>query len=377
MAAVALAVSAAALAVALVRGPSAATGSEQAPGSEALAVAATSSSETGPAAEETPAGGEADSSGASAARGSPTAEAVYEATAGGVVEVSATGVSGDGATPFDPGGGEATGTGFVIDDEGHVVTNDHVVSGASSVSVSFPDGTQASARMVAADRSSDLALLQVDAPASELEPLALGSSGDLVVGQDVYALGTPYGLEGTFTAGIVSALDRTIQAPNGYTIDGAIQTDAAINSGNSGGPLLDAGGRVIGVTAQIESSNGGNVGIGYAIPIDLVKRVVSQLERGGAVAYAYLGVSVEPATVGDGHGAAIAEVRPGSPADEAGLRAGDVVTSADGDPVDSPEDITSAVGARQPGDELELTIVRDGSEQTITVTLGRRPDGTA
>jgi putative serine protease PepD len=295
-----------------------------------------------------------------------TAASVYRTAAAGVVEIGA-----GGAGAFGDGGG-ALGTGFVIDDEGHVVTNEHVISGAAAIVVTFADGSEASAELVGTDPSTDIALLKVDVPAAELEPLELGSSGGLVVGQEVYAIGNPYGLERTLTAGIVSALDRQIQAPNGYTISGAIQTDAAINSGNSGGPLLDEGGRVVGVTAQIESQTGGNVGIGYAIPIDLVKSVVEELQSSGSVAHGYLGVTVEPAP-DSGDGASIVEVHPGTPAEDAGLEPGDRVVAADGQPIDSPEELTGLIGSKEPGDEVELELVRDGETETITVTLGERP----
>jgi putative serine protease PepD len=288
------------------------------------------------------------------------AESVYRRAAAGVVEIGAGGARG------------ALGTGFVVDDEGHIVTNQHVVSGAAEITVAFADGTEVSAEVNGTDPSTDIALLEVDVPASELEPLELGRSGSLTVGQDVYAIGNPYGLERTLTAGIVSAVDRRIQAPNGYTISGAIQTDAAINSGNSGGPLLDEQGRVVGVTAQIESQTGGNVGIGYAVPIDLVKSVVEQLQASGSVEHAYLGVTVEPAP-GSSTGASIVEVRPGTPAEEAGLEAGDRVVSIDGEPIDSPEELTGLIGSRKPGDRLELEVERDGETRTVTVTLGERP----
>jgi putative serine protease PepD len=294
------------------------------------------------------------------------AESVYSDAAAGVVEIGA-----GGAGAFEGEGG-ATGTGFVVDDDGHVVTNEHVVSGATAITVTFADGAEVSAELVGTDPSTDIALLKVDVAAAELEPLELGSSGGLTVGQEVFAIGNPYGLERTLTAGIVSALDRQIQAPNGYTISGAIQTDAAINSGNSGGPLLDDQARVVGVTAQIESQTGGNVGIGYAIPIDLVKSVVEQLQSSGSVEHAYLGVTVEPAA-GSSAGATIVEVHAGTPAEDAGLEPGDRVVSADGQPIDSPEELTGLIGSKAPGDELELELVRDGETRTITVTLGERP----
>lgn len=360
-------------------------------GSGGSTVASTSASrsqatalQTSPAAQTEP------SSGATTQAPSSTAAEVYQKAAAGVVEVNAAGVGESSGSPFGgPDGGEsqALGTGFVIDAQGRIVTNEHVVGGASSVSVTFADGTQVSADVVGTDPSADIALLQVDASAVALSPLELGSSAGLEVGQDVYALGNPYGLDRSLTAGIISALDRQIQAPNGYTISGAIQTDAAINSGNSGGPLLDADGKVIGVTAQIETSTGGNVGIGYAIPIDLVEKVVGQLESGGSVRYAYLGVSIEPLTtaladslgVEGGQGAYVAEVQPGSPAEAAGLKGGangtgDVIVAVDGQQVDSPESLTAIISQKAPGDRVELEIVRNGQTQTVTATLGERPD---
>ena len=350
----AVALGAAALAVALTRGD-ADEPAEATPAAQTTAVDVAQPSE-----------GEGGGGGAGEA-----AERVYRTAAAGVVEISA---GGAGAGAFGDESG-ALGTGFVVDEEGHIVTNEHVVSGAASITVTFADGSDGSAELVGTDPSTDIALLKVDVPAAELEPLELGSSSSLTIGQDVYAIGNPYGLERTLTAGIVSALDREIQAPNGYTISGAIQTDAAINSGNSGGPLLDEQGLVVGVTAQIESQTGGNVGIGYAIPIDLVKGVVGQLQSSGTVTYAYLGVTIEPAPDSSG-GATIVEVRPGTPAEEAGLEPGDRVVSADGEQIDSPEELTGLIGSKAPGDQLELELVRDGETETVTVTLGERPDET-
>jgi putative serine protease PepD len=339
-------------------------------GAAALAVALTRGGTDGPenAGEQEAAVPVAQPGGGGAA--GDAAEAVYRTAAGAVVEISA-----GGASPGNFGGEDgALGTGFVVDEEGHIVTNEHVVGNAPSVTVTFADGTKASAELVGTDPSTDLALLRADLP-DGLEPLELGSSEDLVVGQQVYAIGNPYGLERSLTAGIVSALDRLIQAPNGYTIGGAIQTDAAINSGNSGGPLLDEQGRVVGVTAQIESQTGGNVGIGYAIPIDLVRTVIEQLQASGSVEHAYLGVTVEPASGSDA-GASIVEVHAGTPAEEAGLQPGDVVVAADGRSIDAPEELTGLIAAKDPGDELELELVRDGETVTVTVTLGERPDET-
>ena len=291
---------------------------------------------------------------------------IYRRTSAGVVQVRAT----TSASGFAPGG-EATGSGFVIDGEGRVITNEHVVGGADSVTVVLPGGEERAAEVVGTDRSTDIALLDVTDD-DGLTPLTLGATSSLAVGDPVVAIGSPFGLQGTLTAGVVSGLDRQIEAPDGFTIDGVIQTDAALNSGNSGGPLLDGRGRVVGVNSQIESRTGGNVGIGYAVPVEVVRSVVSQLVEDGSVEHGYLGVQLsEP----DGEaGVQLAQVVDGGPADEAGLRGGDRILSAAGEPVDSVTEVRGAVAERRPGAKLELRISRDGDEQTVVVELGERPD---
>ena len=241
------------------------------------------------------------------------------------------------AGPMGQGSGtaEAQGSGFVYDTSGHVVTNAHVVDGAQSVEVRLSNGKSYDATVAGTDASTDLAVLDVDAPASVLKPLTLADSAEVAVGDLVVAIGSPFGLEDTLTAGIVSALGRSMEAPNGFTINGSIQTDAAINHGNSGGPLLDQSGRVIGVNAQIASESGGNDGVGFAIPSSTVKAIVSQLLSDGSVQHAYLGVAVrQPA--GDTAGVQLTEVRSGGPAEDARLAVGDVITSVDGDVVATP-----------------------------------------
>jgi putative serine protease PepD len=304
--------------------------------------------------------------------------AIYAQENGSVVEITVTSQSsnGSGESPFPFGGGQqkqtqqAQGSGFVYDMDGHIVTNDHVVQGATSVKVTFSNGKTYDATVVGTDPSTDLAVLKVDAPASMLHPLDLANSDDVAVGDGVVAIGSPFGLEGTLTTGVVSALDRTIDGTNGYSIPGAIQTDAAINHGNSGGVLLNMQGDVIGVTSQIESDSGGNVGIGFAIPSNTVRSVADQLVSGQKVEHAYLGVSLETAVNG---GARIATVTAGSPAADAGLKAGDVVTAFDGKSISSADELTAAVVAKQPGDSVKITVERGGSTKTLEATLGTRP----
>jgi len=262
------------------------------------------------------------------------------------------------------------------------------------VSVTFSNGETYDASVVGSDASTDLAVLDVDAPASLLKPLRLGDSSGLAVGDPVVAIGSPFGLENTVTTVIVSALQRQMQAPNGFTINDSIQTDAAINHGNSGGPLLNMQGHVVGVNAQISSESGGNDGVGFAIPSDTVESIVSQLLANGVAEHAYLGVGVATITesvaaeVGSPTGVALTEVREGTPAAEAGLRAatgsttvdgreyptgGDVITAVDGTPVASAEDLQRAIDAKRPGATVAITYSRDGQTRTVEVELVRRP----
>ena len=286
--------------------------------------------------------------------------ALYDRVHQGVVTIKVT-------TPQ----GQALGSGFVIDGEGHIVTNDHVVNGATSISVEFADGSTYDAQLVGTDASTDIGVIKVNAPSSELTPLELGDSSAVQVGDQVVAIGSPLGLNETVTSGIVSALHRTITSPNNFSINDAIQTDAAINHGNSGGPLFDLNGRVIGVNSQIESESGGNTGVGFAIPSNTVRSVADQLIAGGQVQHAYLGVSLQAAT--DGSGAQIGSVTDGSPAAKAGLQAGDVVTALDDETIDTADDLSAAVTAKNPGDEVTVTYTRDGTSHTAQVTLGTRP----
>ena len=289
----------------------------------------------------------------------------------GVVEVDATSKQSQSSSPYPFGGSgssSAEGTGFVYDTRGDIVTNEHVVDGASSVKVKFSDGSSYTATVVGSDISSDLAVLHVDAPASKLHPLALADSSKLAVGEGVVAIGNPFGLDETVTTGIVSALNREIQAPDETPIEGAIQTDAAINHGNSGGPLLDLSGDVIGITSQIQSDSGGNDGVGFAIPSNTVRSVVEQLIAGGKVQHALLGVDVTTASNGVGVG----QVESGSAASDAGIKTGDVITSVDGTAVTSPQQLRAIIAAHKPGDTLTLTLRRNGETKTVRATLGSR-----
>jgi putative serine protease PepD len=300
---------------------------------------------------------------------------LYDSASPGVVDITVTSASAPGNGFGVPGGGggtsKAEGSGFVLDTNGNIATNQHVVDGASSITVRFSNGKTAKATLVGTDPSTDIAVIKVNVPSSELHPLSLGSSASVQVGQEVAAIGSPFGLTGTMTAGIVSAVGRTIQAPNHYSISGAIQTDAPINHGNSGGPLLDLSGKVIGVNAQIESDSGDNAGVGFAIPIDAVKTVTQALIAGTTVQHAYLGIHVGDTQ--NGAGALIGSVTGGSPAAKAGLVAGDVVTAIDGTAIAGADKLTAAVGAHAPNDKVTLTITHNGSTRTIDVTLGVRP----
>jgi putative serine protease PepD len=306
-----------------------------------------------------------------AADTSSSVASIYKSSHKAVVEITVAATAD--ASPFGGGGGtqQAQGSGFVYDEQGHVITNQHVVAGAESVEVTFWNGKTYDATVVGSDPSTDIAVLDVDAPASVLEPLELADSSQLEVGDGVVAIGSPFGLEQTVTTGIVSALHRQITAPNNFAIDDAIQTDAAINHGNSGGPLLDLEGNVVGVNSQIESESGGNDGVGFAVPSNTVERIADALIDDGEVEHAYLGVSTED--VEDGTGASIAEVRAGTPAARAGLENGDVVTAVDGESVESADELRQLIDSKSPGDKAVLTIRRDGDTQTLEVTLGARP----
>ena len=332
-------------------------------------------------------------------RADSTPEEVYRRDAPGVVVITDTQTEVIPPTFFTPEQKQqvgALGSGFVIDRKGDVVTNDHVVQGSTGIRVGFDGGATYAAKLVGADPSTDVAVVRVQAPASVLHPLTFEGS-TLLPGDSVYAIGNPFGLDRTMTAGIVSAVGRDIDAPNGLAIPNAIQTDAPINHGNSGGPLLDRAGRVVGVNAQIEGGTvDANVGVGFAISTATARRVASQLIATGRAQHAWLGVRV--ATIDPSwtkllrglapHGVAITRVVKGSPAADAGLRAatrtvtvngadvpigGDSITGVEGKPIFTASQLADAVAIRKPGEHVRLQVAGHGGARTVTVRLGNVP----
>jgi putative serine protease PepD len=296
-----------------------------------------------------------------------TVGSIYKLAYRGVVKITVTSTSSSG---FPSGQTEkAQGSGFVYDDAGHIVTNQHVVDGAQSISVQFWNGHSYPATLVGADPSTDTAVIKVAAPASMLYPLQLGDSSAVQVGDNVVAIGSPFGLSETVTSGIVSALHREMTSPNNFTIDDSIQTDAAINHGNSGGPLLNQEGKVIGMNSQIESDSGGNDGVGFAVPSNTMHTIADKLISSGKVEHAYLGVQLSSAA----SGVRLDCVSSGTAAAKAGLKQGDVVTVFAGKGVKSIDDLRNAVDAKQPGAVVSVTYTRSGTSHTAHVTLGARP----
>ena len=292
-----------------------------------------------------------------------------------VVKVESTTSGNTSNFPFGPGGTQkqkGVGTGFEIDAKGDILTAEHVVDGADSITVQFQDGSTAKATLVGSDKSTDTAVVHVDVPSSKLHPLTLGDSSSVQPGQSVVAIGDPFLLPETMTAGIVSATNRTITAPNGFSITGAIQTDAAINHGNSGGPLIDtATNTVVGINDQIlnEGDTQDNAGVGFAAPINASRSVAQTLIAGGKVEHAYVGVEIRSAAAG----ARVSCVVKGGPADSAGLKPGDVITKFGGTTITSADSLTATVTAAKPGAKVTLSIRRGGATKQLSVTLGAQP----
>ena len=311
-----------------------------------------------------------------------------------------------GTSLLEDGGEGGQGSGFVLDDKGYIATNAHVVTKeddnsvqAERIFVQFPDGNRVPAEIVGHDPNADVALLKVEPEGLDLTPLRLGDSSALSVGEPVAAIGSPFGEEQSLSVGVVSALDRNIQSLTRFGIGDAIQTDAAINPGNSGGPLLDAHGRVIGINAQIKSQSGGGEGVGFAVPVDAVRRALAELRDDGRVEYGYLGVQsmilwpqlAERLGIDVAAGALVQSVEPDSPAEDEGLDPGDetidfqgqpdipsngdVIVAVDGNRLTRTEDLSDVIGGHSEGDKVVLTVVRDGDSRRVTITLGRRPLG--
>jgi S1-C subfamily serine protease len=327
----------------------------------------------------------------------PTVQEIYKQDGPGVVFIRSEVVQRS-QSPFglpQTQRGEATGSGFVLDKDGDIVTNEHVVDGASKIEVGLGKNKTVEAKVVGVDASNDLALLKVNADKSDLHPLRLGDSDQAQVGDPVVAIGNPFGLDRTVTTGIVSAKQRELTSPNGFTIKNVLQTDAAINPGNSGGPLLDSRGRVLGINSQIATAGGtGSIGIGFAVPVNTTKRIVSELKSKGSVQHAFLGVTGVgitdrlssslnlPATKG------VLVQRAVDPAKAAGIKGGDtqvsvggsdivlggdVITAIDGKKVTSMDDVIGVVDTKKPGDKVTVELARGSGKRTVTVTLGKRP----
>ena len=315
--------------------------------------------------------------------------------------------------PADPTSQAGQGSGFVISSDGEIVTNAHVVTDATEagggrpineadeVYVEFGDRNQVPAEIVGIDPNADVALIKIDPDGLDLDPIELGDSDDVQVGAPVAAIGSPFGQEQSMSVGIVSATDRSIDSLTEFKIDGAIQTDTSINPGNSGGPLIGADGRVVGIDQQINTTSGGNEGVGFAVPINLAKRSIEQLRENGEVEYAYIGVRSQPLypqlaeKLGSTRptGSLISRVVSGGPADEAGLRGkaegddakiefqgrqvftgGDVIVAVDGQELVAENDLSRLIATSEPGEDVTLTVIRDGEGMEVDVTLGARPE---
>ena len=334
----------------------------------------------------------------------PTVAEVYDKESSGVVfikaQITTGGGGGDSRSPFgtpEPRRGTASGSGFVIDDDGHIVTNAHVINDADEVTVEFDDEKSTKAKVVGKDTSIDIAILKVESSKNKMNPLPLGNSKGLKVGDPVIAIGNPFGLDRTVTTGIVSALQREIRAPNGFTIKDVIQTDASINPGNSGGPLLDADGKVVGVNSQIATAGGGSEGVGFAVSIDTVRDALPQLKSKGKVDRPFMGITglsldaemLKELNLPTDEGVLIQEVSKDGPAKKAGLKGGttqvtvngtevmlggDIIKEVDGKKIKDMKEVVEIVDSKKPGDKITVKYLRDNKEKTATVKLGTRPD---
>lgn len=376
-----------------------------------VTVGSTSTSSTNSTSSTANNGGNSQQVSVPAADGSFNASQIYDDVSPGVVTVISVFDSPGGSIFGGQGGGSAggQGSGFVISDDGEILTNAHVVTDAettgtsgrplheaSEIYVQFADRNQVEADVIGFDPFADVALLKVDTEGLDLQPLTLGSETDVHVGDAVAAIGSPFGQNQSLSVGVVSAINRSIDSLTDFGIDGALQTDASINPGNSGGPLLDAAGEVVGINQQIQTSSGGNEGVGFAVPIDLAERSVDQLRDDGKVSYAYAGVTTQPLYpqladrlgIDADTGALVSEVVPNSPADDAGLQAGneqirfqgrevdvggDVITAVNGETVTDNADLPRIVSRLNPGDTITLDVIRDGDSDQVELTLGQRP----
>lgn len=337
---------------------------------------------------------------------------IYADVSPGVVTVLSVFGGGGGGGAGGAGGGQAgQGSGFVLNDDGEIATNAHVVTDATEaggdagninaadeVYVEFGDRNQVEAEVVGFDPDSDVALLKIDPDGLELEPIELGDSDAVAVGEPVAAIGSPFGQERSISTGIISATDRSIESLTQFRIEGAIQTDASINPGNSGGPLINADGKVVGIDQQINTTSGGNEGVGFAVPINLVKRSIEDLRDDGEASYAYIGVSSQPLypqlaeelDIDAPTGSLVSSITPDGPADDAGLQGcdgqpvrfqgsqvdvgGDVIVAVDGTELVAENDLSRLIAQNRPGDTIKLDIIRDGDEMTVDIKLEARPD---
>lgn len=318
---------------------------------------------------------------------------IYEEMSPGVVNITTTTISYD--FFFNPIPESGTGSGSILDKKGHILTNYHVVENARKLEVTLFDGSKWEAKLIGADTSNDLAVIKIKAPQEKLKPIPFGDSSNLKVGQKAIAIGNPFGLERTLTVGIISSIGRTLRAVNGRLMRGIIQTDAAVNPGNSGGPLLDSSGKMIGITTAIFSPVGANIGIGFAIPVNTAKKIVPQLIDRGRVSRPWLGITGQDINADMANllklpspGILVARVEKGSPADKAGIKGGksyvmignlrifiggDMIVAIDGKAIKNMDQVVEEIESRSIGQSVELTIIRDKKQKVVKVTLAEMP----